>query len=132
MNGGSESGLDAASIQLRDIHHSEKNMRKILALAITLIVVVALTASLTAQNKDAKLTGKVTCAKCDLKTEKDCATVVVVKEGGKDVIYYFDEKAHKANHDAVCQTGKEGTVTGTVSEKGGKKYITVAKVDFKK
>ena len=56
----------------------------------------------------------------------------MVKEGGKDVVYYFDEKSHKANHDAICQTGKQGTVTGTVSEKDGKKYIAVTKVAFNK
>src|SRR5262245_60184183 len=37
------------------------------------------------------LTGKITCAKCDLGTEKACTTVIVVKEGGKDVTYYFDK-----------------------------------------
>ena len=67
-----------------------------------------------------------------VKIEKNCATVIVVKEGGKDVVYYFDEKSHKANHDAICQTGKQGTVTGTVSEKDGKKYIAVTKVAFNK
>ena len=107
-------------------------MRSILTITICLIVAVTMATSLTAQTKDVKLTGKITCAKCDLKIEKNCATVIVVKEGGKDVLYYFDEKSHKANHDAVCHTGKQGTVTGTVSEKAGKKYITVTQVAFNK
>jgi hypothetical protein len=107
-------------------------MRNILTLAVCLIVAVAIGIPSMAQTKDVKLTGKVTCAKCDLKLEKDCATVVVVKEGGKDVLYYFDAKSDKANHDAICTTPKEGTVTGAVSEKAGKKYVAVAKVEFKK
>jgi len=107
-------------------------MGTILSIALCLFIVVAPTVPATAQTKEVKLTGKVTCAKCDLKIEKDCATVVVVKEGGKDVLYYFDEKSSKANHDAICQTGREGTVTGTVSEKDGKKHVAVTKVAFKK
>lgn len=107
-------------------------MVKVLSVTICLTVLLALTFSAVAQNKEVKLTGKVTCAKCDLKTEKECATVIVAKDGGKDVTYYLDDKSHKANHDAVCQGGKEGTVTGTVSEKGGKKYVTASQVELKK
>ena len=82
---------------------------------------------------DAKtLTGTITCAKCDLGVESKCATVIKVKEDGKDVIYYFDTKGDKANHKTICTAAKEGTVTGTISEKGGKKIITVTKVEWKK
>ena len=51
-----------------------------------------------------------------------------MKEDGKDVIYYFDEKSGKANHKAICKKGKEGSVTGTVAEKDGKKVVTVKKI----
>jgi hypothetical protein len=114
------------------IHNLEEKMRNILRLAVCLIVAVALGIPSIAQTKEVTLAGKVTCAKCELKLEKECATVVAVKEGGKDVLYYFDAKADKANHDAVCTTPKEGTVTGTVSEKDGKKYVAVTKIEFKK
>jgi hypothetical protein len=77
------------------------------------------------------LTGTITCAKCDLGVEKKCATVIKVNEGGKDVVYYFDQKGDKANHAKICKKPTEGTVTGTVSEKDGKKVITVSKVEFK-
>jgi len=108
-------------------------MRTIVTIASCLIIAAVLIIPSTAQAaKDVTLTGKITCAKCELKLAKECTTVIVVKEGGKDTLYYFDEKSHKANHDAVCQTGKEGTVTGTLSEKDGKKYIAVTKVVFKK
>ena len=108
-------------------------MRTIFTIAFCLLIAVALGMSATTRAaKDVVLTGKITCAKCDLKLEKDCTTVIVVKQGGKDTVYYFDEKSHKENHDAVCQMGKEGTVTGTLSEKDGKKYISVTKIAFKK
>jgi hypothetical protein len=112
---------------------SEEKMRTILTIASFLIIALALVIPSTVQaDKEVTLAGKITCAKCELKIEKECATVIVVKENGKGTVYYFDQKSHKANHDAVCQVGKEGTVTGTVSEKAGKKYIAVTKIAFTK
>ncbi len=103
---------------------------KLFAVALALVAFIA-----TAQarpDKDQKtLTGTITCAKCDLGKESKCATVIKVTEGGKDEIYYFDQKGDKANHGKICKSPKEGTVTGTVSEKDGKKVITVSKVEFK-
>jgi hypothetical protein len=87
------------------------------------------------KGKEVKLKGTITCAKCDLGKSDSCAVVVVVKEDGKDVIYWFDEKGHAANHTKganVCKKAKEGTVTGTVSEKDGKKIVTVKKVELAK
>ena len=108
-------------------------MRTALTIALCLTVVMALVIPSTAlAARQVTLAGKITCAKCELKLEKECATVIVVKESGKDAVYYFDSKSHKANHDAICQVGKEGTVTGTVSEKAGKKYVKVTKIAFKK
>jgi hypothetical protein len=84
-------------------------------------------------DKDEKtLKGTITCAKCDLGLETKCATVIKVKDGDKDVIYYFDAKGDKANHKTICTSPKEGTVTGTVAEKDGKKVVTVSKVEWKK
>jgi len=107
-------------------------MRSALKMVFCVVVFVALTLAVAAQNKAISLTGKITCAKCDLKIEKECATVIVVNENGKDAIYYLDEKSSKTNHDAICQSAKQGSVTGVVSEKGGKKTITATKVEFQK
>jgi hypothetical protein len=82
--------------------------------------------------KEVTLKGKITCAKCDLGVETKCATVIVVKEDKKDVTYYFDAKAHGANHKQVCTAAKEGTVVGTVSTKDDKKIVTVSKIEFAK
>jgi len=113
--------------------NSEEKMRTIFTIASFLIIALALVIPSTVQaDKEVTLTGKITCAKCELKIEKECATVIVVKEDGKDIVYYFDQKSHKANHDAICQVGKQGTVTGTLSEKAGKKYIAVTKIAFTK
>ena len=38
------------------------------------------------------LKGTILCAKCELKETKECTTAIQVKEGGKTVTYYFDDK----------------------------------------
>jgi RecG-like helicase len=102
------------------------------ALFIVLGLALALVTGVRAadEGKEVTLKGTITCAKCDLKKEKACTTVIVVKEDGKDVVYYLDRKSGKANHKQICQSPKEGTVKGKVSEKDGKKVITASKVTF--
>lgn len=80
--------------------------------------------------KDVVLKGNITCAKCELKVEKKCATVIVVTVDKKDVVYFFDAAGHKKHHSAICEAGKKGTVEGTVSAEGKKKIITVKKLTY--
>jgi len=96
-------------------------------LAYSLLAVGQLVA---ADEKEVTLKGTITCAKCDLKLAEKCATVIKVQENGADVVYWFDSASHKKNHKAICMDPKAGTVTGTVSEKDGKKWIKVTKLDF--
>jgi hypothetical protein len=110
-------------------------MRSALSAALALAFVFAMVVSAQAEEKKTKevtLRGKITCAKCDLHIDEDCATVIVVKEKGKDVVYYFDEDANKEYHKKICKTPTFGTVKGNVSEEDGKKIITVFSVEFKK
>jgi hypothetical protein len=82
---------------------------------------------------DTKLEGKATCAKCDLKIADKCQAAVVVKGAdGKEVTYLSEpnDKA-KALHKEICKGGKEATVEGTVSEKDGKKTITITNYAIK-
>ena len=85
-----------------------------------------------ADEKEVKLTGKITCAKCDLGVADSCATVIVVKEKDKDVTYYFDAASHKKNHGPICKAAKDGTVTGTVKKDGDKMVVTVKELEYKK
>src|SRR3954470_11387106 len=104
-------------------------MKTVLSVSLVLVAACVLAVGLRAEDKkEVTLKGEIMCAKCELK-EKDvakCQTVLKVKEDGKEVSYYFADKGNKEEyHEAVCGGGrKEGTVTGTVSEKGGKKWIT--------
>jgi hypothetical protein len=77
------------------------------------------------------LKGTITCAKCDLKLEKKCATVIKVKKDGKDVVYFFDKDSNKKYHGDTCMEAKQGSVTGTTAEKDDKHWIKVSKVEYK-
>jgi hypothetical protein len=110
-------------------------MRTFFVTAAMLCSLVLLTAGISAQDKkgegkEVTLKGKITCNKCDLGKSKACETVIVVKEGKNDVVYFFDAAAHKKNHSAVCTEAKNGSVTGTVKEADKKKVVTVSKVTF--
>jgi hypothetical protein len=93
------------------------------------------------KGKEVKLTGKITCAKCDydtvkaadpdLKKPKGCMTVIIAKEKDKDVVFYFDTASHKKFHKAVCEEAKQGTVSGTCVLKDGKRVVTAEDVKFK-
>ena len=101
-------------------------------------VVVLLTASVFAQDKGKEVTlkGTILCAKCSLKEKgvTKCTTAIQVKEKGKDVVYLLDDKGAKEEyHEMVCGGDKkEGTVTGVVTEKDGKKWIKPSKVEYTK
>jgi hypothetical protein len=83
--------------------------------------------------KEVTLKGTITCGKCDLMVDKQCATVIVVKDAkGKDVVFYFDMPSHKEFHDGVCTEAKKGSVVGTVKDEGKKKIVSVKKVNYDK
>ncbi len=107
-------------------------MRLAWSMLLGLVVLFAL--AVRAEAKDVTLKGQIMCAKCELKEGKKCQTVIRVKEDGQEVTYYFNDKGMKEDyHEPVCGGGrKEGTVTGTVFEKDGKKWITPKKVEYVK
>jgi hypothetical protein len=86
--------------------------------------------------KEVTLKGTILCAKCALKEKgvTKCQTAIKVQEGGKDVVYYLDDKGTKEEyHEEVCGGAtKEGTVKGAVYEKEGKKYVKPSKVEYAK
>ena len=99
-------------------------MRVALSVVLGLAVMLVVAARVSAADKEVTLKGTILCAKCELKETDDCMNAIRVKEDGKDVVYYFDDKGKKESyHKKVCRKPAEGSVTGTVSEKDGKKYI---------
>lgn len=107
-------------------------MRIVLSLALVLASFGLLTAE---DKKDTKveLKGEICCAKCELEKADKCHSVLVAKnKEGKEEVFYFDDEASKKYHGECCKGRKEATVTGTVTEKDGKKVVKVEKLDIKK
>jgi Family of unknown function (DUF6370) len=106
-------------------------MRATLSMVVGLAVLAAFAVSIRAEEgKEVTLKGEITCAKCDLKKSDSCHTVIKVKEDGKEVVYWFEKADSKKYHKPICTEAKKGTVKGTVSEKDGKKYVKVSKLDL--
>jgi hypothetical protein len=85
--------------------------------------------------KEVKLTGTLMCGKCSLKMTPKCSNALQVKEGDKVITYIIDDKGNaESYHEDVCGDGKvEGViVSGTVSEKDGKKWVKASKVELPK
>jgi hypothetical protein len=103
-------------------------MKMAVKMALSLAVVLGFLTLALAEDKKKEevLKGTITCGKCDLKLVKKCNTVIKVK----DTVYWFDAESNKKYHKDTCTEAKEGTVKGTVSEKGGKKYVHASKVEY--
>jgi hypothetical protein len=103
-----------------------------------LFVAVALVAALglasAAFAADVTVSGKIACAKCTLKKAdaKECQDVLVVAgEKGATTDYYLVKNAVLEKFGHTCTGEKAATVTGSVSEKDGKKWLTPSKMDAK-
>jgi hypothetical protein len=106
------------------------------ALALVGMVVVGAFAgaALAAGAEAVTLDGKIVCAKCALKKAdaKTCQNVLVVAgPEGKDVEYYIEKNEAGATFGDVCTAVKKAVVTGTVSEKDGRKWIAASSIETK-
>jgi hypothetical protein len=108
-------------------------MRAIMSAVLGLGLVFAITVGSYAADKDEKtLEGKITCAKCDLGKADKCHTVIVVKDGDKETVYWFDADSSKKYHKPICTESKKGSVTGTVKKDGEKMTVKVSKLEWAK
>ena len=106
-------------------------MKKLAVLTVALLA-VALLGGVVAGEKDKEVTveGTVMCAMCTLKEAdwKECQNVIQVKKGENEVSLYIvkNDVAEEFGH--VCTGSKGATVTGTISDKDGRKWITPSKM----
>ena len=108
-------------------------MKTIAKLGLAVALVVGLVAGATAGD-ETTLTGKIMCAKCALKKAdaKECQDVLVVKDGDKTAEYYVEKNDVAKAFGHVCGGEKPAVVTGAVTEKDGKKWISATKMAEKK
>lgn len=95
-------------------------------------ILVVLSFVATASADEVTLKGTIVCAKCTLKKPdaKECQNVLLAPgTDGKDVEYYMARSKAADAVGEVCTEKKDVTVTGTVAEKDGRKWITASKVE---
>jgi hypothetical protein len=101
-------------------------------LAALVTLVLALSLASAAKPKEVTLKGQLGCGKCSFKEASACQNVLKVKDAaGKETSYALaDNDVSRANHEKVCGPASPATVTGTVSEKDGKKVLTASAITF--
>ena len=80
---------------------------------------------------DETLKGDMVCAKCFLKKPdaKECQDVLLVTNAtGEPTEYYVTKNDVAKESGEACTTKIPATITGTVSEKDGRKWITATKI----
>lgn len=105
-------------------------MRMVLSIACALALVAVIRAD--DPKKEVTLKGDVCCCACELKKADKCNAVLVVKDGDKEEIYYFDADSQEKHGKDSCKGKKTAKVTGTTTEKDGKKWIAVTKIEIEK
>jgi len=102
-------------------------MRKTLTALTVVAALLALAGAAWAEHheKSITVTGEIQCAMCMLKKAdaKDCQNVLVVK-GENAGEYYLTKNEAAEAYGHACGKPKPATVTGTVTEKDGKTWIT--------
>ncbi len=80
------------------------------------------------------LKGTLECGKCALHETDACSNVLDVKSGTTDTKYYLvDNDLTRSDHAKICTAPKDNvSVTGTISEKDGKKWLTATAIEFPK
>jgi hypothetical protein len=96
-----------------------------------MITLGALAVALPAFAADETLKGEMVCAKCFLKKPdaKECQDVLLVKNAtGEPAEYYVTKNDVSKESGEACTAKIPATITGTVSEKDGRKWITATKI----
>jgi hypothetical protein len=105
-------------------------MKTVAKLGLALALVIGLVAVANAGD-ETTLTGNIMCAKCSLKKAdaKECQDVLVVKAGDKTSEYYVEKNDVAKAFGHVCKDEKPAVVTGKVTEKDGKMWISASKME---
>ena len=103
---------------------------------IAAFVVASLTIALNTRAADEKktITGDGMCAKCELKQTSDCQMAIKVKntDGTSDTLLVENNKIAQDFHNKICKQTKAVNGEGTISEKDGKKTVTLSKIYLSK
>ncbi|MBU6302271.1 MAG: hypothetical protein KGS60_12000 [Verrucomicrobia bacterium] len=88
------------------------------------IIALAALSTFGLRAEDQKFQGTMACAKCSLGTADSCADTLKVG----DVLYHLEEGGEVKTSEHQCSGTAKATVTGKVTERDGKKVITVTSI----
>ena len=100
----------------------------------TLLTLAFAAMSLAARAEDTKIAGDAMCAKCELKQADECQMAIQVKnaDGKKETLLVENNQVSKDFHKNICKETKAVNGEGTITEKNGKKTITLTKIYLSK
>jgi hypothetical protein len=107
-------------------------MKRLTAIALAAVFTIGVALPVVAAEKT--LDGTLVCAKCFLKKAdaQECQDVLLVAEpDGKNSEYYVTRNKVAEASGEACTLEIKATVTGEVSEKDGKLWITPSKIEKK-
>ena len=76
-----------------------------------------------------KIEGEATCTKCAMKESEKCATAIKTDKG---TVYCEPNEVAKKFHHEICEASKKVVAEGTITEKDGKKWIALEKIEAAK
>jgi len=107
-------------------------MKKTVALLVLALGLALGPSAVATAGDEITVSGKVACAHCTLKKAdaKSCQDVLVSKDAqGTTTEYYITKNDVSEKFGHACSGEKPATVTGAVTEKDGKKWITPSKME---
>lgn len=107
-------------------------LKFVLALTFALALISPAAVNTSAMTFDETFKGTLVCAKCGLQKADahECQDVLIVDKGnGETVEYYITKNEVAEKSGEACTLKIPATVTGTVSEKDGKTWITASKIE---
>ncbi len=81
-----------------------------------------------------KFSGTAVCAKCALHQTDECQMAIKIKDtnGKEETLLVADNKIAQDFHNKICKKTEDVNAEGTVSEKDGKKVVTLKKITLAK
>jgi hypothetical protein len=107
-------------------------MKRRLFILSAALLTVSLAATPLVAFADEALSGTLVCAKCALNKADahECQDVLIVADArGAKTEYYVTKNEVAEKSGEACTLEIKATVTGTVSEKDGRKWITPSKIE---
>lgn len=106
-------------------------MKKTLAFAFAVLLLLAAAPALRAGDGEVTLSGKIACGHCTLKLEgvTSCQDVFVAEQDGESVNYWLVKNDVAKEFGHTCAGEKKVTVTGKLLEKDGRSWIEASKIE---